>query len=280
MLRRAVDSALCQTEQDFELIVVDDGSTDGTHQYLAALAAADARVRPIYNRQCGGGAVARNLGIAASKGRWIAFLDDDDEWLPGKLRLQIAALQATPAAVACSSWYLRRRVSGATELVRVPPTASFEDLLQGSVMGGASMCMCDAQTVKRIGGYDPTLRSGQDWDLWTRLSQVGAIISCAESTVLYSWHDGPRITNDMYAQYQGARRFYFKYKQSMTVGMRQHRLAYLCYIMSRQPKRSLGHRFHYLRVAVCRAEPGIALKYMASSLPRLIRAIFPAYPKK
>lgn len=274
LLRHAIGSVLCQTEPDFELIVVDDGSSDGTYPYLQALANEDERIRPIFKQQPGGGAVARNTGIAASRGRWIAFLDDDDEWLCHKLALQLSALAETPGAVACSSSYWRRDASGTTKLVRVPSTASFEDLLSGSVMGGASVCVCDAEALRSVDGYDPAFLSGQDWDLWTRLSQIGSLISCAEPTVIYGEHDGARISTNMYAQYQGARRFYFKYKQFMSDSMRVHQLAYLSYIMSRQRERGMWQRLKHLALAVSRARKGKGARYAASSLGRLFRDIF------
>ncbi|MDO8788903.1 MAG: glycosyltransferase [Sulfuritalea sp.] len=273
LLRNAVASVFGQTEQDFELIVVDDGSKDGTHAYLEALAADDSRVRPIFNQQSRGGAAARNTGISVSRGRWIAFLDDDDEWLRHKLALQLSALAAAPNAVACSSSYLRRNAAGRTRVVHIPRTASFEDLLYGSVMGGTSLCLCNGAAVRGIGGFDPMFRSGQDWDLWTRLSQIGTLISCAEPTVIYRAHDGVRISNDMAAQYQGARRFYFKYKQFMGNGVRAHRLAYLWYIMSRQPERGIWHRLKYLTLAISKAGTGAAVRYTTSSLPRLLADI-------
>src|SRR3954471_3920817 len=89
---RAVASVLAQTERDLEVIVVDDASTDGTAQRLAELAKGDDRIRIIANAVALGGGGARNAGIAASRGQWVAFLDDDDEWLPAKLAIQLETL--------------------------------------------------------------------------------------------------------------------------------------------------------------------------------------------
>ena len=271
LLRRAIQSVLGQTEQNFEVIVVDDGSADGTRTYLETLSKNEPRVKNVCNLHPKGGAAARNIGIAMSAGKWIAFLDDDDEWLPEKLNLQLAALATAPSAVACSSPYYRRRSTGEIELVRIPETISVEDLFLGSVMGGASVCICDAETLRRIGGFDLSFRSGQDWDLWTRLRQVGKIVTCSAPTVLYAAHDGVRISKDMSAQYQGARHFYFKYRKDMTLGTRIHRVAYLCFIKSRQRETGAYRRLTYLILAMSRAKVGLATRYMLSSLPRLIK---------
>ena len=92
----AIDSVLRQTWTDFELIVVDDGSTDGT--LAAAAAVADPRLRLVPAPRNLGAAGARNLGVEEARGTWIAFQDSDDEWLPEKLAKQMARLATPPAA--------------------------------------------------------------------------------------------------------------------------------------------------------------------------------------
>jgi glycosyltransferase involved in cell wall biosynthesis len=95
LLPRALESVLRQSDPDFELIVVDDGSSDGTPALLAQRAP-DPRVRVLRNEPAGGPAVARNRGIRAAGGDWIAFLDDDDELLPDYVARLRAAIQADP----------------------------------------------------------------------------------------------------------------------------------------------------------------------------------------
>jgi glycosyltransferase involved in cell wall biosynthesis len=91
-IRGAIESVLRQTWQDFELLIVDDGSTDGTLQAAAQIA--DPRIRLIENPRNMGAAGARNTGIAEARGAWVAFQDSDDEWLPEKLAKQMARLEA------------------------------------------------------------------------------------------------------------------------------------------------------------------------------------------
>ena len=101
-IKRAVDSVLCQTYSKLEVIIVDDGSTDRTVQILREYD--DERIKVICQRERGGANKARNIGIANSKGEYIAFQDSDDEWLPDKLRVQIEHMEAQ-GYMACYSAY-------------------------------------------------------------------------------------------------------------------------------------------------------------------------------
>jgi len=273
-LHRAIRSVLAQTETRIELIVVDDASTDETPAVVAQYAQADSRVRGVRNESAAGGGGARNIGIRSGSGTWIAFIDDDDEWLPEKLERQLALLAGNPAAVACSCGFEQHFPSGKVRTVHLPDRPALEDLLVGSVLGGASMCLCSRAVLDGIGGYDTALRSGQDWDLWTRLREQGEIAVCREVLVRYQAHDGPRISNNMASQYQGARRFYFKHRAKMSRATRRLRIAYACFIMSRQLTRSLRARLKYLLLAVRHAPLRVGLSYTASSMPRLMADVF------
>src|SRR5665213_1350208 len=135
ILRAAVASVLRQSATNFELIVVDDASTDGTSSYLAELATMDKRVRVVRNAAPKGGAGARNEGISHARGEWIAFLDDDDEWLPNKIRRQLETLAANVAAVACSCSYVRRFSSGRSKVVAVPTKVTLQQMLVENLLG-------------------------------------------------------------------------------------------------------------------------------------------------
>lgn len=267
---RAVASVLAQTESDFEFIIVNDASTDGTSELLSRLARQDGRIRVITNLQSMGGGGARNVGIEASSGQWIAFLDDDDEWVAGKLEIQLAKLDESPEAVACSCGYERHFSSGSYKVVNLPEAVNLEQLLRGSILGGASMCVCSRKVLKAISGFDANLLSGQDWDLWVRLREQGSITVCSEPLVRYNAHDGSRITNNMTSQYYGARRFYFKHRLKMSKPTRDLHIAYSCFIMSRQSKRSFLTRLKYLTLAIKYTPCQRGLSFAASSLPRIL----------
>lgn len=275
-LHRAIRSVLAQTETCIELIVVDDASSDETPEIVAQYARADSRVRGVRNEVAAGGGGARNIGIRSGGGKWVAFIDDDDEWLPEKLERQLALMATNLSAVACSCGFEQHFPSGKVRTVYLQDRPVLEDLLVGSVLGGASMCLCSRAVLNDIGGYDTALRSGQDWDLWTRLREQGEIEVCREVLVRYQAHDGPRISNNMASQYQGARRFYFKHRSKMSKPTRRMRIAYACFIMSRQPTRSLRARWRYLLLAVRHAPVRVAVSYVASSVPRLVVGILSA----
>src|SRR5262249_46010737 len=147
-------------------------------------------------------------GIKLSRGQWVAFLDDDDEWMPHKLERQLQALEANRTAVACSCGYIVRSAGSASRLVAVRAKTTVQELLTNNWLGGASVCVCASEALRAIGGFDPSLRAGQDLDLWVRLRQLGEVAVCAEILVLHRAHAGPRITTDMQSQYQGARHFH------------------------------------------------------------------------
>ena len=102
-IRRALDSVLAQTYGDYEIIVIDDASSDATAEIVATQYTDQVRLLRLPRNLGESGAM--NTGIAVAKGRWIAFLDADDEWLPEKLVRQIAVMESNPNAVlACSGW--------------------------------------------------------------------------------------------------------------------------------------------------------------------------------
>jgi glycosyltransferase involved in cell wall biosynthesis len=271
LIPRAVTSVLAQSEENFELILVDDASEDDTGKYLAAVATQDRRVRLVRNATPQGGAGARNEGIAGSKGKWIAFLDDDDEWMSTKLQHQLQKLDAEPDAVACSCSYIESYPARSSRVMHVPERVTLQQLLARNCLGGASMCLCSGSVLKDIGGFDREFASGQDFDLWVRLRQKGNVVTCNEPLVVHRIHDGPRITSDMRAQYLGARHFYFKHRTLMDAPLRRHSIAFTCFMMSRQTTRALRHRVRYLMLSLLNSSLRSSLGYAKGSLPRLLR---------
>jgi glycosyltransferase involved in cell wall biosynthesis len=159
-VKRAVASVLAQTHRDFELIVIDDGSTDGTGQALAGLAG---RLR--YHWQPNQGvAAARNTGIRLARGSIVAFLDSDSSWLPEHLALLVDALDEHPeATLAFTRRWPRRR--GSTRLLDPLP-----QFLVGNRIGRCSGVALRRETALAVGGFDERLRIAEDGDLWLRLA--------------------------------------------------------------------------------------------------------------
>jgi glycosyltransferase involved in cell wall biosynthesis len=274
LLRRAVTSVRAQSEPRFELIIIDDASTDGTHAYLERLPAEDARIRVVHNMRPIGGGGARNGGIGLSRGAWIAFLDDDDEWMPRKLERQLQTLAAHPSAVACSCSYVIRSSLRGSRVVATRTNATVQQLLIDNCLGGASVCLCSSEALRTIGAFDAKLRSAQDLDLWLRLRLRGDVAVCLEPLVVHHAHAGPRITTNPQSQYLGVRRFYFKHRALMSMAMRRHWGSYCCYAMSIQATRRLGRRWRFLAMALINASPRYALAFARRSAPQLARDAF------
>ncbi|GAB4377680.1 MAG: hypothetical protein Kow00121_27820 [Elainellaceae cyanobacterium] len=171
-LAEAIDSVLAQTYQDFEVIVVDDGSTDGTPQILQRYRN---HIRVV--RQANQGvAAARNHGIAIAQGRWIAFLDADDSFLPDKLTGQIAYANAHPhLGIIHSGW---RRVSQSGSLLinvepwHQVPQLNLESWLRWKPVLPSAM-LFRRDWLSRSGGFDPRFPPAEDTELVLRLAAMG-----------------------------------------------------------------------------------------------------------
>jgi glycosyltransferase involved in cell wall biosynthesis len=181
-------SVLRQRDVDFEVVVVDDGSTDGTSKAIEAIA--DPRVRILRQEVPLGVATARNAGATAAGGEWIALLDDDDLWSPDKLALQLEAAQE-----AGSAWVY----GGVVEIdldghvLRGGPPPSPQSLLsvlrrKNLMPAGCSNVMVRATELSAAGGFDPKLRHLADWDLWLRLARVGPPAVAGAPLVAYRLH--------------------------------------------------------------------------------------------
>lgn len=172
-VRKAVDSVLAQDWRDFEVVVVNDGSTDDTAAVLATYGHA---IR-VVDQPNGGMSNARNAGIRAARGEFIAFLDADDWWLPAKLGRQVALMREQPQLGFCSC---AARVEGPDgdllNLWRCPQRQGplLPYLFQGgtSVPGSCSAVLAKRDLVIAAGAFDETLRGAEDPDLWIRLAAI------------------------------------------------------------------------------------------------------------
>jgi glycosyltransferase involved in cell wall biosynthesis len=172
-VRRAADSVLAQTFRDYELLVVDDGSTDDTAQLLRSYGPAVSVVQ----KANGGLSSARNAGIAASRGELIAFLDADDWWLPTKLERQVELMRERPELGFCST--TAHVVDPNGVLVNVWAVAHWQGPFLvhlfgslGDVAGSGSAVVARRSLFAQAGGFDESLRSLEDIDMWMRLAAV------------------------------------------------------------------------------------------------------------
>lgn len=198
LLREAVDSVLGQTHAARELIVVDDGSTDGTAAYLRELGGAG--VRAIVVAHGGNLARVRNLGARVAAGRYLAFLDSDDVWLPEKLEVQLRAMAAAGARWSYTR-YEHMNERGET----VPPRAGEWRALSGDIAVAllsdrASVSMptvvVERELFDAVGGFDEDARLNlrEDFDLELRLALAAEALAVPEVLTRVRVHAG-RTTN-------------------------------------------------------------------------------------
>ncbi len=177
-VQEAIDSVLAQTYTDYEIIVIDDGSTDGTGETLRERYGDRIRYEWQENQ---GESVARNRGIALAQGEYIAFLDSDDLWLPEKLEKQVTYLEEHPevGAVFCQAWtidLLGQRMPVVMGTGITSGQLSLESLLyQNTLAGPGSTLAVRTDLLRRIGGFDESIRYAEDWDLGLRLRLLGDI---------------------------------------------------------------------------------------------------------
>jgi glycosyltransferase involved in cell wall biosynthesis len=188
---------LNQTFQDFELIVVDDASAENSFEVVASFH--DDRIKFIRHETRKGGSAARNTGILNSTGDYIAFLDDDDEWLPEKLAKQMKVLLASPKEVGCVSTGCVD-VSSSTgrilgEYVPKKRGNLSKDLLVANCVGSTSSVLLKRECLERTGLFDESLPCSQDYDLWIRISKEFLFECVREPLFKYRIHQNKISTN-------------------------------------------------------------------------------------
>ncbi|MCL6557363.1 MAG: glycosyltransferase [Firmicutes bacterium] len=215
LIGRAIRSVLEQTYQDFEIIVVDDGSSDNTEEVVKSFN--DPRIRYIRHEQNRGGSAARNTGIRAARGEYIAFLDSDDEWLPEKLERQVQTLINLDEATGLIYTGLRFvGHNGAIIREQQPRFKGYllENLLRRNVIGTTSSVMVRRSCIQRVGLFDEVLPSRQDLDLWVRIAKEFKIDCVPEVLTVHYVHE-QRITANLEAKIKGHVLFLAKYEHEL-----------------------------------------------------------------
>ena len=166
-LRSAITSVLNQTFQNFEIVIIDDASKDHTQEVIAHFN--DTRIKAIYNQVSKGDAGARNVGIMNSNCGYIAFLDDDDEWLPEKLKIQTCFLDDSPPEVGgiCTARFTINEVSGRTLYISSPGS---NDLSKGNFITTSSVLL-RRECFEQCGLFDENMPTSSDCDMWIRISK-------------------------------------------------------------------------------------------------------------
>jgi glycosyltransferase involved in cell wall biosynthesis len=255
-LREAIDSTLAQTYPALEVIVVDDGSTDDTPQILASYGD---RIRAIRQENLGVGA-ARNTGIAAAQGEYLAFLDSDDIWRPRKLECDVARFTADPGVgmVHCGAETFDN--TGKTISVSLGGLEGWvaPDLLRldREVIAAPGSGMTVRQSIaEELGGYDPRLQPSEDWDFCYRVACRYRVGFVPEVLVRYRLHGSgihlniQKMENGMLLALEKA----FMSPDPAVQALRNHsygrihRVLAGCYFQSRKPRLFLRHMIKSLR---------------------------------
>lgn len=200
----AISSILTQDYPNIEVIVVDDGSTDGT---IDGLPHKNPRVKVMQQKNAGP-AAARNRGAAVARGEFLAFLDCDDVWLPGKLTAQVQFLLHNPEVCLVHGNYLDwypdeagsypPASSFASQYAPAPQATSdsgwaYTELLVSFVLCTSTVLM-RREHFQRVGGFDESFRIGEDYDLWLRLSRIAPMHKLDRLCILYRKH-GANVTS-------------------------------------------------------------------------------------
>ena len=217
---RAMDSILAQTYRDLEIIVVDDSPSDFPAR-ADVRAAVEKRkednpeidITYIAHPMNMGACVARNTGLETAKGEFVAYLDDDDEWLPDKIEKQMHAMLKTKAAlVYCGNLSQNDQTGSCRESKKVYIKGNvFKKLLYNNFIASTSYPLIRKDCLKAVGGFDPKMQSAQDYDVWLRLAEKYEVDYVAEPLVLYHEHDGERITTNPLKKINGLERINQKY---------------------------------------------------------------------
>lgn len=187
LLRRAVDSVLSQSISDLELVVVSDGSTDDTCQVMQNYIEKDARVTFIHYSNALGANHARNTGIKACMGQYIAFLDDDDEWYPTKLEKQIAIFQQNESIGLVYAGVNIVQQDKGTHYFTIPKDKGnlSKEILFRNCITTTSSVVVKKRILDEVGGFDENLPANQDYDLWIRCLQITEVGYVSEPLLNY-----------------------------------------------------------------------------------------------
>lgn len=230
ILPKSVNSVLNQTFEDFELIVVDDASEDHTGSVISGMN--DNRIDYVRHHDNRHVSAARNTGIEHARGEFIAFLDDDDCWLPGKLEQQVRLMNQDPEVGMVYCWMSYQR--GGKELRKYKPALRgniFAETLVGQPIGNASTLLVRASIIEDIGGFDVELSRGNDGDFIRRVAKQYNVDYVPEVLVIYSvGHGADRITtNDgdgIRSAIRGERSKLYKFKTDLSCRPRAKAIIY------------------------------------------------------
>lgn len=202
-IKKAIQSVLSQTYPSFEIIIVDDGSTDNTSRLVATFVEEDQRIRHLQHDLHRGAQAARNSGIRAARGEWIAFLDSDDQWLPHSIEKRLKVAQNEGVKIVHSECYIIRE-DGNMKHYGLPPMAGdiYRDVLTRP--GPAFPALLIAKgALENIGYLDEQIIAYQEWDTTIRLAKHYSFSFVNEPTFIYDCRGNDTISKDKQCDARG-----------------------------------------------------------------------------
>ncbi|MGI8499583.1 MAG: glycosyltransferase [Hassallia sp.] len=184
-IKETIESVLNQSFTDFELLVINDGSTDSTLDIVSQIE--DCRIK-IFSYKNAGGNVSRNRGINHAVGEFISFLDADDIWTPEKLATQLQAIDKNPTTKVAYSWtdYIDENGKFVSSGTHISLNGNvYEQLLVKNFLENGSNPLICRDALLAVGGFDESLVAGQDWDMWLRLARDFNFVAVPEVQILY-----------------------------------------------------------------------------------------------
>lgn len=193
-LSSTIKSVVDQTIGDWEMILADDCSTDGSLDIARAYSNGDPRIRLLRLSENSGPAAARNLAVEAARGRYIAFLDSDDQWLPGKLEKQLAFMEREGVSFTHTYYEMITESGQSTgKVLRAPSELAYVDMLKSNQIGCLTV-MYDTAVLGKV--YMPLIRKRQDYGLWLAiLKKVPRAYCLPETLALYRQRTGSVSSN-------------------------------------------------------------------------------------
>jgi len=169
-VEETIESIINQTYKNWELIIVDDSSTDNSIVIIENCISGDDRIKLLKLNANSGPAIARNKGIEASKGEYISFLDSDDSWCSNKLKTQLNYMRKNDIALSFTSYYSVDERKENKKLRDAKGIVTYKDLLTNNYIG----CLTAMYSVSHLGKvYFPIIKRRQDWGLWLKITKNG-----------------------------------------------------------------------------------------------------------
>jgi len=217
LILKALESIFIQTFQDFEILIIDDASTDKTEQVIKELNHSKVRYFKLENNS--GQCIARNFGVKRAKGEFVAFLDSDDEWLPEKIEKQVALFETGSDRLGgvYGNSYTTDAIKNTTTLAVVENRRGdiHNEFMRGFCPPTPSMFMVKREAIEKVNGFDEALITFVDLDLWIRISEHYYFDFVEDPVIIKYEQIGDQYVNNFEKRYRGFHLFMEKWSREV-----------------------------------------------------------------